>query len=58
MTCKIKNRKKEDTIRMQMVEVAWKMVSIIDELSNKLWEMFDKEFIEKANKEIEDELPF
>ena len=58
MTCKTKNRKKEDTIRMQMVEVAWKMVSIIDELSNKLWEMFDKEFIEKANKEIEDELPF
>ena len=56
MTCN--NVKEMDTIRIQMIEIAWKIVSINEELNNNLWKLFEEEFIDKINTKKEEDIPF
>lgn len=36
-------------IKQQMIDIAWKLVEILDGLSSKLWNLFEEEFRDKLD---------
>jgi hypothetical protein len=58
MICKTENRSQEDIAKKQMVDIAWKLVTILDTLTLRLWSIFEDEFIDRINNNKQKEMPF